>query len=201
MQLKKEGLRYRLNLAFEDGVNLPYMAWTSGQREFTPLLLGLLDVLPPRSRKKLPSVDWVVIEEPEMGLHPEAIAVVMLLALDLLWRGYKVVISTHSPLVLDVVWAVRRLSQFQGDSSRLCDAFGVSGSAAMRAVLEHALQAEYRVYFARISHKSGRVGLRDISALDPAAGDTSEATWGGLTGFSSRVGEAVREAVNAAETA
>ena len=35
-----------------------------------------------------------------MGLHPQAILSVMLLVLDLLRRGYRVAISTHSPLVL-----------------------------------------------------------------------------------------------------
>lgn len=65
------------------------MTWTAGQREFTPLLLGLYHLLPPRNRIKQPDIEWVVIEEPEMGLHPQAITVVMLLVLDLLWRGYR----------------------------------------------------------------------------------------------------------------
>lgn len=108
VQLQKEGLRYRLQLAFPGEVRLPFMTWTAGQREFT-LLLGLYHVLPPRNQKKRKEIDWVVIEEPEMGLHPQAIAGLMLLVLDLLWRGYRVVISTHSPLILDVVWALRQL--------------------------------------------------------------------------------------------
>ncbi len=102
VELDKEGLRYRLRLTFKDGADLPFMTWTAGQREFTPLLLGLYHVLPPRKLKKRAEVDWVVVEEPEMGLHPQAIAVFMLLVLDMLWRGYRVVLSTHSPLVLDV---------------------------------------------------------------------------------------------------
>ncbi len=32
-------------------------------------------------------IDWLIIEEPEMGLHPQAVMVFMLLVLDLLWRG------------------------------------------------------------------------------------------------------------------
>lgn len=58
---------------------LPFMTWTAGQREFTPLLLGLYHLLPPRKVIKQPDIDWVVIEEPEMGLHPQAVTVVMLL--------------------------------------------------------------------------------------------------------------------------
>ena len=52
---------------------LPFMTWTAGQREFTPLLLGLYHLLPPRKLVKQPDIDWVVIEEPEMGLHPQAV--------------------------------------------------------------------------------------------------------------------------------
>jgi hypothetical protein len=201
VDLEKEGLRYRLRLAFSGGVALPFMTWTAGQREFTPLLLGLYHVLPPRKAKKRPEIDWVVIEEPEMGLHPQAIAVFMLLVLDLLWRGYKVVISTHSPLVLDIVWAIRRIGEHRARWQLLSKAFAVEHSASVRPVMEHALQAQYRVYFFEIDQQSRRVTTRNISKLDPEASANEEATWGGLTEFSSRFGEAVRNAVNEADGA
>jgi hypothetical protein len=200
VELEKEGLRYRLRLSYGDGIQLPFMAWTAGQREFTPLLLGLYHVLPPRKAKKLAEVDWVVIEEPEMGLHPQAITVFMLLVLDLLWRGYKVVISTHSPLILDIVWAIRRLGESRGRWQLLSKAFGVRHPASVRKVMEHALTANYKVYFLDIDPVSHHVTTRDISNLDPGASDDGEADWGGLTGFSSRFGEAVRDAVNEAES-
>jgi hypothetical protein len=63
-------------------------------------------------------------------------------------------------------------------------------------VMEHALAADYRVYFLDIDASTHRVTTRDISGLDPDAPDHHEATWGGLTGFSSDFGEAVRDAVN-----
>jgi hypothetical protein len=71
----------------------------------------------------------------------------------------------------------------------------------VRLVMQHALKSAYRVYFLDIDKDSRRVTSRDISNLDPASADDKEATWGGLTGFSSRFGEAVRTAVNEAETA
>jgi hypothetical protein len=196
IDLQKDGLRYRLRLSYEDGVQLPFMTWTSGQREFTPLLLGLYHVLPPRKAKKRKEIDWVIIEEPEMGLHPQAITVIMLLVLDLLWRGYKVVISTHSPLVLDVVWAIRRLAEHEAKWDLLRYAFNTKRSKGMRRVLEHALKCDYRVYFLDNQILGGKVMSGDISNLDPGASDLNEAGWGGLTGFSSRFGEAVRAAVN-----
>lgn len=194
VELEKEGLRYRLRLAF-DGLSLPFMTWTAGQREFTPLLLGLYHVLPPRTVKKRPGVDWVVIEEPEMGLHAQGIAVVMILVLDLLWRGYRVVISTHSPLVLDIVWAIQGLRAHSGRWQALARAFGARETSSIRTVMDHAIGAKYRVYFFDIDQATRNVTARDISRLDPDAEDEKESTWGGLTGFSSRFGEAVRNAV------
>lgn len=196
VELKKDGLRYRLALTYKDA-QLPFMTWTAGQREFTPLLLGLYQVLPPRKVKKLKDVDWIVIEEPEMGLHPQAIAVFMLLVLDLLWRGYRVVISTHSPLILDAVWAIRQLRTNKARWQLLSEAFGVGRSLAMRHVMTTALSKDYRVFF--MHHEKGVVNSHDISGLDPGSPDTAEADWGGLSGFSSRFADAVRTAVNEAE--
>jgi len=199
VDLEKDGLRYRLRLSLPDGGKLPFMTWTSGQREFTPLLLGLYHVLPPRKAKKRKEIDWVIIEEPEMGLHPQAITVIMLLVLDLLWRGYRVVISTHSPLVLDIVWTIRRLAEYKSKWELLSYAFNVKGSRDMRRVMEYALTRNYKVYFLDATFLGGQVISSDISNLDPGASDQSEAGWGGLTGFSSRFGEAVRVAANEAE--
>ncbi len=196
VELEKEGLRYRLRLAY-DSAHLPFMTWTAGQREFTPLLLGLYHALPPRKAKKLSGVDWIVIEEPEMGLHPQAIAVFMLLVLDLLWRGYRVVISTHSPLILDAVWAIRQLKAHGARWQLLSDAFSVGNSRAVKTVMQHALTRDYRVFF--MHHSQGVVSSQDISGLDPGSADTAEAEWGGLSGFSSRFADAVRQAVNESE--
>ncbi len=198
IELDKQGLRYSLRLTFDGGAKLPFMTWTAGQREFTPLLLGLYHVLPARMQKKREEIEWIVVEEPEMGLHPQAIAVFMLLVLDMLWRGYKVVLSTHSPLVLDVVWAIRQIAQHGSRWQLLADAFGAQPSS-VKGVMEHALTCDYRVHFLQLCAEDGRVTSRDISNLDPGSGDEAEADWGGLTGFSSRFGDAVRAAVNEAE--
>jgi hypothetical protein len=197
VELEKTGLRYRLTLSYENA-HLPFMTWTAGQREFTPLLLGLYHVLPPRKAKKVKHIDWIVIEEPEMGLHPEAISVFMLLVLDLLWRGYRVVVSTHSPLILDAVWAIRQLSRNEARWQLLAEAFGLAKPAAVQDVMKHALTREYRVFF--MHHDEGVVQSRDISGLDPGSPDSDEADWGGLAGFSSRFADAVRKAVNEAES-
>src|SRR5262245_1327289 len=102
------------------------MSWTDGQSEFIPLLLGAYHLLP-KGKPRQSETTWVVIEEPEMGLHPRGISAVMLLVLDLLSRGYKVVLSTHAPLVLDVLWALQRLKRHGARWQAVLKLFGIEG--------------------------------------------------------------------------
>ncbi|MDW8469853.1 MAG: hypothetical protein RML56_13655 [Burkholderiales bacterium] len=157
------------------------MAWTAGQREFVPLLVGLCPLLPAGAMTRRREIDWVILEEAEMGLHPNGIMALMLLVLDLMSRGYRVAMSTHSPLVLDVVWAIRHLER---DSwKELLEIFGISGVTRANAagevrMAEAALRKRYRV-FALI--RGRYVVSRDISEVDPASSDRTMAGWGGLT--------------------
>lgn len=189
----------RLKMRHGDA-QLPFMTWTAGQREFTPLMLGLYHLLPSRNKTKQPDVNWVVIEEPEMGLHPQAITVLLLLTLDLLWRGYRVVLSTHSPHVLAALWMLRRLKELKARPQLVCDGFGVpSASQSLLGVAESALKADVRVH--ALAFQGASVGAKEISTLDPGSEDDVVAGWGGLVGFSERFSETVRRAVNEAETA
>jgi len=178
--------------------SIPFMTWTAGQREFTPLLLGLYHLLPGRKTLKQPGIDWVIIEEPEMGLHPRAITVVLLLVLDLMWRGYRVVLSTHSPHVLTAIWMLHQLSVHNARWQLVCDAFGIKPSQQLKSVAEAALKKNYRVH-ALAFEDDGKVRSKDISSLDPDDEDDAISGWGGLTELSSRFGDAVRRAVNESE--
>jgi hypothetical protein len=44
------------------GMHLPFMTWTAGQREFTPLLLGLYHLLSSVQSRKRARTDWVVLK-------------------------------------------------------------------------------------------------------------------------------------------
>ncbi len=180
-------------------MHLPFMTWTAGQREFTPLLLGLYHLLPSVQLRKRKGTNWVVIEEPEMGLHPQAVTAVLLLVLDLLWRGYRVVLSTHSPHVLTMLWMMRQLKDNKARWQLVCNAFGVTPSPAMKGVATGALAKEYRAHMLQFG-EYGKVTSKDISALDPSSDDERIAGWGGLTEYSSRFGDAVRKAVNEAQS-
>lgn len=70
----------RLNVDGDLGRAISYMAWSTGQREFLPLLLRCYELLPAsKITKREGGIEWVVIEEPEMGLHPMGTFAVMTL--------------------------------------------------------------------------------------------------------------------------
>jgi hypothetical protein len=194
LKLDTLGMRKQFVLEYGSGKvipRLPYMAWTAGQREFTPLLLGLYHLLPAGRGPKKKEIQWAVIEEPEMGLHPKAIVAVMAVVLDLLARGYKVALSTHSPTVLEVVWGMSRLRDAKDGAALLCKMMGLSEKE--KGVHETAVKALKRTYaVVHLQHEAnGRVVSKDISGLDPGAADSREWEWGGLVGFSARVTEAI----------
>ncbi len=181
----------RLILKRDSGHALPYLVWSAGQREFVPLLLGLYWLMPPSKVPTRGALEWVVIEEPEMGLHPNGIGAVLNLVMELLLRGYRICISTHSPHVLDIVWALGFLRENGGRTRDVLNLLGLASTPRTRDMASAALAGRFKTYyFAR----DGRV--RDISHLDPGAEDIAEGGWGGLTEFSGKVGDIVAEVAN-----
>ena len=174
------------------GSNLPVAVWSAGQREFVPLLLGLYWLMIPAKAPRRKGVEWAVIEEPEMGLHPRAITVVMLMIFELMARGYKVCISTHSTQVLEAVWALNRLKKYGASTANLLKVFDVSPTPSMHQVAEKVLQGVAKVYY--FDRQGGTT--RDISALDPGEEEDGDSGWGGLSEFSGRANEAVANAVS-----
>lgn len=177
----------RLVLGRNGSGALPYMVWSAGQREFVPLLLGLYWLMPPAKQARRPGMEWVIIEEPEMGMHPRAITTVLLLVLELLARGYRVCISTHSPQVLDLLWVLRTLQATDHATDDLLEVFNVRRTQGLRKVASEAVSKECRVYY--FSAEDGIA--REISGLDPAAVDHQESSWGRMLEFSGRASEVV----------
>ncbi len=173
--------------ATDKSEQLPYMVWSAGQREFVPLLLGFYWLMPPTKVAKRGKIEWAVIEELEMGLHSRAISVVMLMVFELLHRGYKVCISTHSPQVLECAWALKHLKQHGARPEALLEVFKVPKSQGLLEVAEAVMAKDIRVFH----FDSDTQQARDISALDPETGESGVDGWGGLSEFSSRVNEAV----------
>jgi hypothetical protein len=178
--LKVDGLRE----------GLPYLAWSAGQREFLPLLLGLYWLCTAGKVSRRDAIEWVVIEEPEMGLHPRAISAMLLMVLELMRRGYKVAISTHSPVVLDLVWALRTIIEQSGSEKDVRKLFELPSNDITKAIAGSTLDKKYKVYF----FDRGKPAL-DISELDPGSDRREIAMWGDLLSFSSRTADVMSDVV------
>ncbi|MBP7096452.1 MAG: ATP-binding protein [Spirochaetia bacterium] len=175
---------------------LPIMTWSTGQREFTPLLLGLYHLMPPSGASKKGDIDTIIIEEPETGLHPRAIRSVMLTLLELVVRGYRVVVSTHSPDVLHYAWALAFFGRRMRDGASRDGLVSIVRklAGAGREDCADLLQKDVRVYFAKPGVK-GSV-FKDISSLDAFSDDPDIAEWGGIAAMANDVQELVVEAAN-----
>lgn len=179
---------------------LGFLSWSAGQREFTPLLMGAYWLCPTTNRRKTGKtvdecIEWVVIEEPEMGLHPQGISAVLLLVLELMRRGYKVVLSTHSPVVLDMVWALQEFKKLGSSEASVRQVFDLPSTPDAKKIALSALTKDYAVYY---FDRDGSV--KDISNLSPGAMDTAESEWGGISGFSARTNNAIADAVAESES-
>jgi len=197
IELDKSSGRKRFLLRVGES-RIPFMTWSAGQKEFMPLLLSLYHLIPSGNIPKKENIDWVVIEEPEMGLHPKAIQTVMLLALQLIKRGYKVVISTHSPVLLELVWVINNLKYYKTKGEELFELFDIQKNQAVREIFQSAVvEKEFKTwYFER--EKDG-IHIRDISSLDAGSDNPDVANWGGLSEFASRAVEIISKLAAHAE--
>ena len=126
-----------------------------------------------------------------MGLHPNGISALLNFVMELRSRGYRVCLSTHSPHVLDIVWALVFFQENNGQQKDVLKLLGLSPTAKTTQIADAALNSKFRTYyFAR----DGKV--HDIPPLDPGSETIAEGGWGGLTEFSGRVGDVVAEVAN-----
>ena len=169
-----------------DGMRLPFMTWSAGQKEFMPLLLSFYWLCPPSKISQRDKIQYVVIEEPEMGLHPEAIKSVLLQVMDLINRGYKVIISTHSPVILEFAWAVEILKNNKATDKSLSELFDMKApSKPLKEIFTNVLKNKtIKTYY--FDRTNNAVSVKDISSLDAGSDDLAIAEWGGLSSFASR---------------
>lgn len=147
--------------------------------------------MPPTKVSRRGEIEWVVLEELEMGLHPRAISVVLLMVFELVARGYRVCLSTHSPHVLEAVWAHRHLQENNATPSDLLTVFNARKTQPMLQLAETVLQKTINVFY--FDREDGTT--QDISDLDPSNEEAGQAGRGGLTEFSGRASAAVARAV------
>ena len=192
VKLDRSGSRKRIILDVA-GSQLPFMTWSTGQREFTPLLLGLYWLMPSGKAERKEKINWVVIEEPEMGLHPKAISAVLIVLLELMRRGYKVIVSTHSSQVLELVWAIQYLVKASAEPGQLLKVLNMKSNYFSKPLAEAVLGKTFKTYY--FSRLDKNVHVKDISALDAEHPDEAVSDFGGLTAFSTKVSDVVSEAM------
>ncbi|MEE3448775.1 MAG: AAA family ATPase, partial [Bacteroidales bacterium] len=167
-----------------DNQTVPYMSWSTGQREFTPLLMAL-DYF-----ESIDNKEYIVIEEPELGLHPRAIIEFMFTVLKLMKKGVKVVISTHSSTPLDFVWAMNRLKH-KGVKSFAALAEMFDFKIKDKDFFDGLFEKEVKVYYFAPDPKTRKVHSKDISSLDVESEDEDISNWGGMSLSADRAGSIV----------
>lgn len=182
------------NAAGTHSTSLPFMAWSAGQKEFMPLLLSFYYLCPPSKVSRKDNIKYVIIEEPEMGLHPQAIESILLQVIDLLSRDYKVIISTHSPVLLEFAWAFNLLKKNKATDNALFELFNVKKTPTFSRIFKGLLEEkQFNTYF--FDRVENQVSIKDISSLDAGSDDSDVSEWGGLSSFASRASNIVSKTV------
>lgn len=180
-----------------DDVTIPFMSWSAGQKEFMPLLMAFYCLSGPPSKViRKEKYKYVVIEEPEMGLHPRAIISVILQIIELMQvGGYKVVISTHSSVFLEFAWAFNLLKDSSHKYDALYELFDIPKGSAVREMLVGLFEKSIKTYYFKQT-ENGKVDSIDISSLDAGDADSIVSEWGGLSAFASKSSEVVSKYLN-----
>ena len=176
-----------------DDMSIPFMTWSAGQKEFMPLLIAFYCLSGPASQVfKKENYKYVVIEEPEMGLHPQAIKAVLLEILELIHNELKVIVSTHSTTLLDFAWAfnIVKDSSTANKENALYEMFDLCKTATTSQIFDGLLDKKLSTYYFSRS-KNGKVLSTDISTLDAGNENRAISEWGGLSQFSSKVADIV----------
>ena len=177
------------------GLKLPFMTWSAGQKEFMPLLLAIYCLTgPPSSVVKRDNYKWVIIEEPEMGLHPKAIESVIIEIVELMQQGFKVILSTHSSIFVDFAWTLRALSDLNDTTFKkaMCRLFNLVPDAKSKSIFNDLKTKTVKVFY--FDNKDGDgVESTDISSLDVMDTNQIISEWGGLSSFASRASEIVSQ--------
>ena len=127
-----------------------------------------------------------------MGLHPKAILSVIMQLLELMSKGYKVIISTHSPVFLEFSWA---FNMIKSNKTRridgLRDMFDVPIDSSLNKIFENVCNKKVNTFYFGRNGTNGKVSALNISSLNAFDENPLVADWGGLSEFSSKVSDTV----------
>ena len=182
-----------------DNMNIPFMAWSAGQKEFMPLLMAFYCLSgPPQNVVDRNQYRYVVLEEPEMGLHPRAIQSILLQTIELIQNGYKVLLSTHSQVLLEFAWAFNVIKNCNATDQQkeklLLRLFGVENFDSISSMMNGIFKKSISTYY--FNNTQEGVCSIDISSLDVTSDDIDISDWGGLSQFSDKTSEIVSRVIN-----
>ena len=201
VELDESDMQKKIVLSVGDS-KLPVSAWSAGQREFTPMLLGIYCLTgAPQKILRNEYYKTVIIEEPEMGLHPKAIMDVILQILELVQGekgsqgskpGYQVIVSTHSALFLDFAWAFNKIKTISDNKAKynaLYELLGIGENSSMKRMLRGIFDKTIRTCY--LGKDNGKVysHSQDISTLNVWDEDPVVSEWGGMTSFATKATE------------
>lgn len=191
--IDKTGEQRKMKLEIDD-MRIPFMAWSAGQREFMPLLLAIYCLSgPPTQVINKRDYQWVIIEEPEMGLHPRAIQSVLLEIIELVQSGYRVVVSTHSVTFLEFVWAFKNMQLLSDEKFKaaMCEMFDIRTNTTAANLFDHLKEKTIKTFYSAKQLSENGVTFEDISSLDAFSEDINISEWGGLSSFAGKSSDIV----------
>ena len=171
-----------------DGMRVPFMSWSTGQKEFIPLLFAFYRLVDGEPYK------YVIIEEPEMGLHPRAIKTIILQLLIFMQAGYRIIVSTHSPMFLEFAWAFNFLKSLNTAHFNEALAEILLMNVWEKGMTNEVSTKTIKTYFFQWN-SDGKVSAHDISSLDVDDPDSISYGWGKLSEFSANTARIVSKYV------
>ena len=106
--------------------------------------------------------------------------------------GYKIIVSTHSPVFLEFAWAFNLLKQNSTNQyEALYDMFDIPAPSPVRDMLSGLFQKNIKTYYFKQNDSNKKIVSHDISTLDVCEDDTIVSEWGGLSAFSTKVSDIV----------
>ncbi|MCR5453802.1 MAG: ATP-binding protein, partial [Bacteroidales bacterium] len=161
-------------------IYLHFVAWSAGQKEYMPLSMANYFL----SETSSSQFRYIVIEEPEMGLHPRAIVEFINEISLLMNRGYKIVISTHSPVFLEFAWAIKTMQDSPEENfKKVVSEAGIANPQSIDILYQSRKKINTYFFNDGIS--------KDISSLDAWSEDPDISQMGELTSFNARICDAI----------
>jgi hypothetical protein len=140
---------------------------------------------------------WLIIEYPELNLHPNSLVQFLKIILFLLTK-YRICVTSHSSIILDLIWIMNQLKQHDGTVNDLFTVLEVDESERDEEIIKAAqasLKKDYKVYYFE-QGKDYSVIVKDISELSVDLDGDYNDYWGEIVKFSTKACDIVAEVVN-----